>query len=247
MHYTKADLEAHIAAEHRMSPFAAYLKEIVYGGSDGIITTFAVVGGFVGASHGGSIVPLGYMAVLLFGFANLFADGVSMALGNILAIRSEQDRFGKEWRREMQEIRENTPLEKAETVQLLKMQGFHADDAQQLVEIYAKNPEYWANFMMKYELEMEDPRGENPILTGLATFISFVSFGLIPLLPYVFFGTDPRVFLYAGLSTLLALVLLGLLRFRVTKDSLVRAVGEIVFLGSISASVAYFVGTFFRI
>lgn len=58
-----------------------YLPEFVYGGIDGAVTTFAVVAGVVGAS-------LSSVIVLILGFANLFADGFSMAVSNYLSVRS---------------------------------------------------------------------------------------------------------------------------------------------------------------
>lgn len=58
-----------------------YLPEFVYGGIDGAVTTFAVVAGVMGASLGSAIV-------LILGFANLFADGFSMAVSNYLSMKS---------------------------------------------------------------------------------------------------------------------------------------------------------------
>ena len=103
MTYSKYDLEKHLKNEHKISPFAQYLKEIVYGGNDGIVTTFAVVAGFAGANSAGNL-QIGYLAVLLFGLANLFADATSMGLGNFLSSRSEQDRFRQEEAKERREI-----------------------------------------------------------------------------------------------------------------------------------------------
>src|SRR3989337_3094736 len=61
-----------------------YIKDLIYGANDGIITTFAVVAGATGAS-------LSPMVVIILGFANLLADGVSMGAGNYLGIKSERD------------------------------------------------------------------------------------------------------------------------------------------------------------
>jgi vacuolar iron transporter family protein len=61
-----------------------YLAEFVYGGIDGAVTTFAVVAGVVGASLSSAIV-------LILGFANLFADGFSMAVSNYLSEKSEKE------------------------------------------------------------------------------------------------------------------------------------------------------------
>jgi VIT1/CCC1 family predicted Fe2+/Mn2+ transporter len=60
-----------------------YLRDLVYGANDGIITTFAVVAGVAGGALSGR-------AVLIVGAANLFADGLSMGVGNYLGIRSDE-------------------------------------------------------------------------------------------------------------------------------------------------------------
>jgi len=84
-------LAEHLNEEHQQSPFADYFREIIYGGIDGIITTFAVVAGFSGAAlSSDTTTQLSFLVVLLFGLANLFADGVSMGLGSFLSVRSEQ-------------------------------------------------------------------------------------------------------------------------------------------------------------
>lgn len=245
MHYTHKDLARHLQKEHNISPFSTYLQEIVYGGNDGIVTTFAVVAGFAGA-NASEANGLGYLTVLLFGLANLFADGTSMGLGNLLSIRAEQDRYRIERTKEEHEIQNNVQMEKAETKELLLAKGFSQEQAEDLVKIYSTNIEYWADFMMRYELEISDTTSENPWFTGLATFISFMSFGFIPLIPYILFQDDINTFWYATLFTVMALLLLGVLRFIITKQSLFRSVFEVLLIGGLSASVAFVVGTFFK-
>ncbi len=246
MEYSKADLEKHIRKEHQTSPFSTYLKEIVYGGNDGIVTTFAVVAGFAGAQTDSNLATYSFLTVLLFGIANLFADATSMGLGSFLSLRSEKDLYKKEKSKEEHEIIHNTAMEKAETKELLLEKGFTNVQAEELVEIYASNPKYWVEFMMDYELKLPNPEGENPFLTGLATFISFISFGFIPLIPFIFSKNISEAFLSSCIFTAFALILLGLLRWRVTKENIVRSVGEILAIGSISAVIAYIVGIFFR-
>ena len=60
-----------------------YIRDVVYGANDGVITTFAVVAGVTG----GTLTPV---TVLVLGVANLLADGLSMGVGNYLAIRSDE-------------------------------------------------------------------------------------------------------------------------------------------------------------
>lgn len=244
---TAEDIHEHLAAEHRISPIQTYLKEIVYGGTDGIVTTFAVVAGFTGAQAGASVPTYSFLTVLLFGIANLTADGVSMGLGNFLSLRAEKDLYRKEQAKELHEIRNHPHSEKEETALILESHGFTKKQAYQLTELYATNEKYWLRFMMNDELELPNPMEENPVLTGLATFLAFVIFGAIPLLPYVLLQDSPAAFSFAVFSTFLALIILGLLRWRVTGESIMRSVGEIVVLGGISATIAYLVGTLFTL
>lgn len=241
--YTKEEFEKHLKLEHKQY-FSGYLKEIVYGGSDGIVTTFAVVAGFAGAQSG-VLNDYPVIIVVILGFANLFADGFSMATGNVLSIFADKDVYKAEKEKELYEIRNNTELERMETQYLLRQQGFNKTDAEKLTDLYSKNENYWAEFMMKYELKTPTPEHENPVVTGLATMGSFIIFGFIPLVPYVFLKGD-MLFESSILFTFLALMLLGVLRWKVTTQKLYRAVGEIVILSGAASAIAFFVGTMFK-
>lgn len=238
-------LLSHIKNENRASVLQTYLKEIVYGGNDGIVTTFAVVAGFAGAGSNTFSLPI--LSVLIFGFANLCADGISMGLGNFLSLRSEKDVYKKEAMKELEEIRKKPDLEKKETTLILQEKGFTDEQAKTLTDIYSKNETYWLSFMMSYELELPNPSSENPILTGLATFLSFVIFGFIPLFPYILLSQGSDAFFLSTITTAGALLLLGLLRWRITKEPIIRSVGEIILIGSLASIAAYTVGTLFRL
>lgn len=237
-------LQKHLEEEHKMSPISTHLKEIVYGGSDGIVTTFAVVAGFAGAQQTSATYPI--IVVLLFGMANLVADGASMGLSNFLSLRSEKDLYDLERKKETHEIKNHPKLEREESVEILTNKGFEKKDSELIVSLYEKNPEYYADFMMNHELELPDPRGENPVSTGLATFFAFIVFGFVPLVPYVFMSQMSNLFTTSCTFTIGALLVLGFLRWRVTKHTFFRSVGEVVLVGSVSAVLAFIVGSFFR-
>lgn len=239
-------LQKHLREEHHASAFQVYLKEIVYGGTDGIITTFAVVAGFTGAQAGSSMPTLPALTVLLFGLANLLADGASMGLSSFLSLRSEQDIYKAQMAKEKHEIKNKTLFEKEETISILKERGFTEEDALALTQIYMKNPDYWLSFMMNDELKLPNPLEEKPHYTSLVTFLAFVTFGFIPLIPYVL-NPSPNAFLGSLFAAFVALLALGLLRFKVTGENILRCVLEILLVGAIAASIAYFVGTFFKI
>ena len=228
--------------------FADYFKEVIYGGIDGIVTTFAVVAGFAGAAlSSDQTTQLSFVIVLLFGLANLFADAASMALGNFLSVRSEKDIYHVLRQREREELRNNPKHEVQETLTILQEKGFSTEDAATLTSIYQHNEEYWLDFMMHHEHELSDPRGENEIYTGLATFFSFMIFGAIPLMPFILQENgDPKtMFVYSIIGTFAALVVLGLLKWRVIGEKLTASLSEVVLIGGTAAVLAYYVGTFF--
>lgn len=229
---------------------AGYFKEVIYGGIDGIITTFAVVAGFSGAAMSTEVTTqMSFMVVLLFGLANLFADGVSMGLGNFLSVRSEQDLYNASRRREVSNAQTSPEAELNETIAILVAKGYSSEDAATIASLYKKNEDYWIDFMMSHKLEMSDPRGDNPVVNGLTTFGSFIIFGAIPLLPFIFFaeGAPETVFYYSVIGTAAALCALGLLKWQAVGSRLSSSLAEVLLVGGTAAVVAYYVGTFFAI
>jgi vacuolar iron transporter family protein len=223
-----------------------FLKQIVYGGNDGIVTTFAVVAGFAGyGAHGAT--ALGGVAVLLFGIANLLADATAMGLGEFLSSRSEQDVYRATRRREQLEIQTHPDREWSEVVDILISRGMGFTDAQTTAVILSRNPEFMADFMMQYEMGMADPDESGPAWRAAMTFFSFICFGTAPLLPYFLLEPVQSTFFLSVAATGLALVALGLLRWRVTSESLGRSVGETVGIGGTCALVAYAVGLAFTL
>ncbi len=233
--------------KYLFNKFTDYFKEIIYGGIDGIVTTFAVVAGFSGSAlPGDKMTDLSFMVVLLFGLANLFGDAASMGLGNFLSVRSEKSLYESYRQRELVRVQNNVPEEIQETKSILTEKGFSESEASALSNLYKSNKEYWLDFIMSHKLKMSDPRGENEFLTGFATFLSFVVFGAIPLLPFLFkVSNSSQAFLFSTLATGLALILLGLLKWRVIGGQLMSSLVEVLTVGSTAAVLAYFVGTFF--
>ncbi len=240
------DLKEHLKKEHKRTAFSQYLREIVYGGNDGIVTTFAVVAGFAGAQKdpASSVVPV--VTVLLFGLANLLADGISMGLGSFLSLRADQDVYKNAKAKEDHEITNDPESEFTETLEILHQKGFSPKDAKALATIYRNNPKYWLEFMMKDELEMPNAENEKPLFVALSTFVAFLAFGIIPLLPYILAPGIPELFPLSVGFTAVALLLLGILRGIVTQRAAIRGIFETLVVGGISAMTAYVVGTFFR-
>jgi VIT1/CCC1 family predicted Fe2+/Mn2+ transporter len=235
------DWQRHRREAHRLDRTQEFLKQIVYGGNDGIVTTFAIVAGFAGAQADG-VAQIGGVAVLVFGLANLFADAVSMGLGEFLSARSQHDLYRSRRQSELREIAENPDQERMELFEILRQRGLPAGEADTAASILSRHPDIMADRMMTYEFGMQDPEEESPAMNALFTFASFVIFGAIPLIPYFLLEATERTFQLSIMTTAIALVMLGLLRWNATGERIFRCVGETVLVGTICAVVAFLVG-----
>lgn len=236
----KASIAAHngqIAAREEHKKGGEYLKSAIYGGLDGIITTFAVVAGVAGASLSSGVV-------LILGFANLFADGLSMAIGDYLSTKSEQEYHKAERKREQWEADNYPEGEKLELVELYSQKGIPAADAKKMVDIVSKHKKAWIDIMMVEELGILES-DESPLKNALVTFASFCLFGFIPLAAFVLSSLLPlgeKLFLAASVLTGLTLFTLGALKTRFTGRSWFISGIEMLIVGGIAASAAYGIG-----
>ena len=234
-------LKQHLKTDHGISKSSEYIGEIVYGGIDGIVTTFAVVAGFAGAGATDALWQVWPLAVVLFGLANLFGDGVSMGLGAYLSTKSEQDIYTRERNKELKATTTHPEREHQETISLLTEQGMTDTDALAMTTLMKHYPELWIKRQMDNELWLADVRDSSPMIEWLITLGSFIVFGAIPLIPYLFFDNiDYRI--SSLIMTALALITLGVARRYVTKMNFIKTVGQMVILWAVAAGVAYWTG-----
>ncbi|MBY5970759.1 VIT1/CCC1 transporter family protein [Ferrimonas balearica] len=235
------DWAQHRREAHQLGRSQEFLRQIVYGGNDGIVTTFAIVAGFAGAQAEG-VAQIGGLAVLIFGLANLFADGVSMGLGEFLSGRAQHDLYRARREMELREIAENPQQERAELEVILCQRGLNPVEAHAAAEIMINHPPIMADLMMTYEFGMHDPAEENPAINGVFTFCSFILFGAAPLVPYFLHPATSGTFIGSICTSLAALMALGLLRWSATGERLLRSLTETLAVGTTCAVVAYVVG-----
>jgi len=215
-----------------------YIKSIVYGGLDGIVTTFAVVAGVEGASLSAGIV-------LILGFANLVADGLSMAIGDFLSTKSEMEYQKAERAREEWEVEHYPEGEKKELVELYEAKGIPAADARQMVDTVARHPKAWVDIMMVEELGIL-PEEESPLKNALTTFVSFAVFGFIPLLATILARVVPflaaNTFPVSIALVAVTLFALGAAKTKVTGRPWFASGLETLVVGGITAAAAWGVG-----
>jgi VIT1/CCC1 family predicted Fe2+/Mn2+ transporter len=227
-----AAMEEHGSTSHQ------YIGDLVYGGLDGIVTTFAIVSGVAGAELGSDVI-------LILGLANLFADGLSMAAGAYLSSKSEREYYQRERERETWEVEHLPEGERTELEELYRAKGYDPEDASALARIHSSDEKLWVDEMMVQELGLL-PDERTPVFSALATLGSFVVSGSVPLVIYVlglFIPINPVVsFAVSVVLSAIALFALGAAKVVVTERSWLRSGLEMLLVGGLAAGVAYLVG-----
>lgn len=176
--------------EHRHEPDAIaarlaegtkpnYLRDWVYGGIDGAVTTFAIVAGVVGAALSANIV-------IILGLANLIADGISMAAGNYSATKTEHDELERARAMEKRHIAVDPDGEREEIRQIFMAKGFEGETLERAVDAITADRERWISTMITEELGLSE-NIRSPTAAATATFAAFIACGAVPLVPYFVF------------------------------------------------------------
>ncbi|PIZ74770.1 hypothetical protein COY07_00195 [Candidatus Peregrinibacteria bacterium CG_4_10_14_0_2_um_filter_43_11] len=219
-----------------------WLSDFVYGGIDGSVTTFAVIAGVQGAALPISII-------LILGFANLFADGFSMATGKYLSDKALLEEFEKIRQIEFKHLETKFHHERGEVEDILRGYGIHGEILDQATDQIIANPEGWVDIMMRNEFNMTH-ENINPLKGAFATFTAFLAIGFIPLAGYTFQSffsvSQDMIFLITCFTTAIALFIVGTIKSLFVMKRWFAAGFETVFFGGIAASIAYSVGFLLR-
>ncbi len=215
-----------------------YVGDSVLGGIDGCVTTFAVVAGAFGAHFPGYVI-------IIMGFANLIADGFSMAVSNFLRAKSERDQVQETKETEEFHINNIPEGEREEVRQIFRNKGLQGEILENVVRAITKDRQLWINTMLteEYGLQLEGP---NTIKAGVVTFISFITVGLLPLIPFLFYQTTTNQFITSVLITVVTFFLVGIARGVVLGHQPIRSGIISVVSGSGAASLAFVVGVLLR-
>ena len=217
-----------------------FIREFIYGGVDGGVTTFAVVAGATGAQFDNAVI-------IILGLANLVADGFSMSVGSYLSVKSQFEKYRKYQQYERWGVENIPELEKEEIRSIYHQKGLKGKLLEKVVDVITSDKEVWVEEMMQGEFKMT-PEKNSPLNAGMITFISFLLIGTIPLLPFIipgmnqFAGLSP--FLLTCLMTGMAFIFIGFTKARVNHTAPGMAIFETLILGAAAALIAYFAGYF---
>lgn len=200
--------------------------------SDGLTVPFALAAGISGAIAASHIV-------VTAGFAELAAGGISMGLGGYLAARTDAEHFGSERRREEEEVETIPAAEKLEVYNILRGYGLAADDAHKVTSAISADRKRWVDFMMRFELGLEEPTRARAPVSALTIGGSYVIGGLVPLIPYMLVSESARALYVSAAVTAFALFVFGAVKGSLTGVSSIRSAIQTVAIGGIAAAFAF--------
>jgi VIT1/CCC1 family predicted Fe2+/Mn2+ transporter len=227
-----------VAARLQRGPKHSYLRDFVYGATDGAVTTFAVVAGVFGAD-------LATRVVLILGVGNLLADGFSMAVSNYLGTRAEQEQHQLARRREEAHIRMVPEGEREELRQIFATKGFSGDELERVLDVITSDPAQWVDVMMREELGIATEE-VSARKAALYTFLAFLAIGALPLIAYVYEAAFPGQiadpFYWSALMTGVAFFIIGAIKGRFVEQLWLRSAFETLAIGSVAAFLAFVAG-----
>lgn len=208
------------------------VRDIVIGMADGLTVPFALAAGLAGAVDAANLV-------IQAGLAEVAAGSIAMGLGGYLAARSEAEHYINERARERIEIVEKTADERAEVRAVFVDYGLTETQAEPIVDALAADPEKWVDFMMRFELGLEEPDPKRARISALTIAGAYIFGGMIPLSPY-FFSSSIMVGLQISIAlTLLALLVFGYVKGRFTSDRPWRSAWQTMGVGGLAALAAW--------
>ena len=208
------------------------IRDIVIGMADGLTVPFALAAGLSGAVDSTRLI-------VTAGLAEIAAGSIAMGLGGYLAARSDAEHYASERIREEREIVEKPAAEAREVAEVFESYGLTLAQSAPIVEALQRNPKAWVDFMMRFELGLEEPDPKRALQSALTIAASYIGGGFIPLAPYLLLSSASRALPISVVLTLLALAIFGYVKGRFTGTVPLKSAIQTAFIGGIAAAAAF--------
>ena len=222
------------AAPHIEEHFTASetVRDIVIGMSDGLTVPFALAAGLTGAVAASNVI-------VIAGLAEIAAGSIAMGLGGYLAARSDAEHYVSERNREEREIIEKTDREMEEVAEILETYGLTSAESHPIVTALSKNPKAWVDFMMRFELGLEEPDPKRALTSAATIAGAYVVGGFVPLASYILIPTAGTALIISVIVTLIALGIFGYIKGTFTGANPLRSAVQTVAIGGLAAAAAF--------
>ena len=216
-----------------------YMRDIILGVNDGLVSTFLLVAGVVGGG-------LTANQVLLTGIAGALAGMISMGIGEYLATKSQEEVFEAEMKLEAKHLKEHRGHERDELRHMFGEMGLEGDDLETVVHIIDKSDDTMMGVMAGLEFGVVDTEKRNPYLAAFASAGLFLTGALPSVLPFVFFENTGTALFVAAIFTGIGLLAVGAAKTVMTKTNPFGSAFENLAIGFAGGVLSYLVGLGFE-
>ena len=211
---------------------SAFVRDIVIGMADGLTVPFALAAGLSGADTTTRII-------VVAGLAEIAAGSIAMGLGGYLAAKNDADHYASELRREEREVEEIPEEEAREVLEVFETYGLTHAEAVPIVCSLRQRPKQWVDFMMRFELGLEEPDPKRAPRSAMTIAGAYIAGGLIPLAPYMMMGSAYSALMASVAATLVALAIFGAIKGHYTGMPRLSSAVRTVVIGGLAAAAAF--------
>ncbi len=210
-------------------------RAAVLGAGDGLITNVSLILGVAGASTAAAPVRLA-------GVAGLLAGAFSMAAGELVSVRAQDELVQREIDVEREELATEPEEERRELAAMYRSRGVPAVDAETVAEILSRNDKLALDTHARLELGIDPDAGGSAWQASVASFASFGVGAFLPLIPWLFFGGLEAVVISVIIGAVAALVLGGAIGALTAHGKIRTAVRQLA-AAAIAAGITFGVGS----
>lgn len=211
-----------------------FITDVVIGMSDGLTVPFALAAGLSGAVSSNGII-------ITAGIAEIVAGSIAMGLGGYLAGKTELDHYQSELKREYEEVERVPEKEMEEVKEVFADYGLSPQSQEIIAQELSKDKDKWVNFMMKFELGLEQPHPNRAKHSALTIGISYMIGGLIPLAGYFFSSNPQDGLIISAIITVICLFTFGYFKSKVTGQPTIMGALKVTFIGIVAAASAFLI------
>jgi VIT1/CCC1 family predicted Fe2+/Mn2+ transporter len=214
------------------------VRDVVIGMADGLTVPFALAAGITGAVASN---PHASALVVTAGFAEMAAGSIAMGLGGYLAAKTDEEHYASELQREYEETVELPAIETEEVAKVFRDYGMSEAEMAPVIAAITGNQKRWVDFMMRFELSLEEPNPKRARASALTIAVSYIVGGMIPLTPYILIPNVQTALWWSVAVTLLALGIFGWVKVRFTGISPFKGGIQTVVTGGLAAGAAFLI------
>lgn len=210
-----------------------FLRDMVFGANDGVVTATGFLVGISGTGASQSII-------VIAGILTTVAGAASMALGNYLGVKSQKEFYDQMEKIERWEMEYKPDVEKDEVREIYTNLGFDKKEVEILTNKVTSDKELWLAVMMRDELGLV--KEESPTIAGVLIGLFFLLAGVPPLLPFIFLEPLSRALIASLFVAILVMAFIGFMRWWLNKGSLGSKLIETIIVGLIAAGIGFLAG-----